>query len=389
MVMGGERCALAGPPGGDARQVMLIAPPIDAMAGCGPDGLLRKRLASLRSPHPLSFGRLMFHPLDPLIVPAVRWRPGRPMIPRSALAPMADHVRLTMGAAADEIAAEIDGRTTADGDLIVRTGRLLWPLAAEVLDAGTVPWGSTGLGDYRVLAGAVAALLREAVTLYAIQEEAATGLLPPRLSVIHGMISRAGRAGSGALPMMIAVLLDRVPEAAMLLAEHGRGLEASGIESAMDAAADLLLRQIYRADAVEIRIAVGTLAEAGTAAHRMMALLRHLGSAKLKPDRRQRLRVLRQRLDDACRVRFTTGLEDAFLQAGELDDLPALETAARGLRVLETEARLAGSGPVYDRLLEDAAGRISDAAMRKVDRIRLVEILRGPGAALAMLNALA
>jgi hypothetical protein len=60
------------------------------------------------------------------------------------------------------------------------------------------------------------------------------------------------------------------------------------------------------------------------------------------------------------------------------------------LRVLEVGARLAGSGATYDLLLGKAAEAIKGNAMRDrltlVDQVRLVEILSGSDAALAMLD---
>jgi hypothetical protein len=74
----------------------------------------------------------------------------------------------------------------------------------------------------------------------------------------------------------------------------------------------------------------------------------------------------------------------------DLATIPALESAARGLRVLETEGRVISSGSAYDVLLGSAADAIKGSAMRDrlglADQIRLVEILSGPDAALAMLD---
>ena len=91
---------------------------------------LRRRLAVLRPPRPLRFVRLLFHPLDPLIVSAGRWRPDQPAIPRTALAPLADCVRGAMPAEASAIEAAINGRTTADADLIAAQGACCGPAPA-------------------------------------------------------------------------------------------------------------------------------------------------------------------------------------------------------------------------------------------------------------------
>ena len=216
-------------------QIMRIVALVDAMMARGPADLLieplRRRLATLRPPRPLRLARLIFYPLDLLIVPAARWRPGQQAIPRSALIPMAEHVRQTKGPALAAIEAEIAGHTTADTELISRLGRSLWPEAARILADKPIPqtWDSTELGDinYRPLANIMTSLLAEAAMLETLRAEAATGLLPPPPDVIKAMLSRVAQVNEAALPMMIAVLLDRLPQAAELLPalHHGIGGE--------------------------------------------------------------------------------------------------------------------------------------------------------------------
>jgi len=69
----------------------------------------------------------------------------------------------------------------------------------------------------------------------------------------------------------------------------------------------------------------------------------------------------------------------------------ALETAARRLRALETEGRRIGSGDTYDALLRQAAASVTVAgageARSLAHTVRLVEILAGPEAALALLES--
>jgi hypothetical protein len=392
---------------GRDQQIVRVVELVDAMMLRGPADLLieplRQRLATLRPPRPLRFGRLMLRPLDLLIVPATRWRPGRQGIPRTALIAMGEHVRLTMGAAAEAIEAEIDGHTTADADLISRLGQSLWPKAAAILAANSaIPdsWDATQLGDinYRPLADIVATLLAEAANIEMLRAEAATGMLPLKPPVIRAMLSRVARANEAALPMMIAVLLDRLPEAAEMLPKGHKGPEAIAIQAAMDDAAEVLLRRLDQEDGAETPVAVAPLADAGAAVRRFAALLNHLDDTSSKPRRRDQLRALRQRLEADCRARFAVGLQDELLAPLQhLDvgaagtEIPALEAAARGLRVLEIEGRVIGSGSTYDLLLGKAADAIKDSGMRDrlslADQRRLVEILVGADAALAMLDA--
>lgn len=386
-------------------QIRRIVAAVDALVMRGQaDQLivpLRHRLAALRPPRPLRFSRLLFHPLDLLIVPIGRWRRDQQAIPRVALRPMAEHVRLTLGTEAAAIEAEIAGRTTADVGLIVRLGHSLWPAAARILADTAIPktWTATGLGDatYRPLANLVATLLIETVALDALCAETAGGPLPPRADTVAAILSRVARINPVALPMAITLLLNRLPHAADLLPQPPAGAVAAAIHAAMEEAADLLLGQLDQQSATETRIAAGSLADAGAAVRRIVILLGHLRTANLRPRRRERLRAVRRRLDIGCRTRFASGLRDQLLTPlrdakAPLDRaaITALESVARGLRVLETEGRVLGSGSTYDLLLGMAADAIKSVTVRDrlslADRVRLVEILSGSDAALAMLD---
>jgi hypothetical protein len=138
------------------------------------------------------------------------------------------------------------------------------------------------------------------------------------------------------------------------------------------------------------------LSDAGAATSQIKTLLSNLDGSTNKPQRREQLRTIRQRLDASCKDRFTAGLEQDLLSPLQsLDQSPdhatmlRLETAARSLRVLELEARTVGSGSTYDLLLRRASEVIKGSAagghLALVDQIRLVELLAGPEAALAMM----
>jgi hypothetical protein len=381
------------------EQILRIVTLVDAMSVRGAaDQLLaplRQRLALLRPPRPLRLPRLIFHPLKPLIVVAARWRIGQQAIPRTVIMPIANHVRLAMGAAGVAIETRMAGRTTADTELIVRLGCSLWPAAAKILTGSAIPetWAATQLGDniYRPLADIVAAVLAEAAALQTLCAETATGLLPPRLKVVEAILNRVARMNPGALPMMIALLLDSVPQAAGLLLPA----RTTTVQNAMNEAAEILLRQLSHEDGIEARIGKARLSDAGTATSRIVTLLTHLSDVATKYTPRDQLRMLRRRLDASCAARFASGLRDELLTPlrrltifPDPDQILALETAARGLRVLATEARSVGSGVAYDRLLSEAAAAIKDDAIRMAltDRLRLIEILASPAAALAMLD---
>jgi hypothetical protein len=385
-------------------QIKRIVAHVDAMANRGAaDALiepLRQRLRLLRPPRPLRLARLMFYPLDPLIVPGSRWLPGRTTIPRSALTAITERVRQAMGPEAQAIEAEIAGKTTADAGLITALGRPLWPAVARILLEANVPegWEATGLGDvaYRPLADSIAALLTQAAPLDRLCAETANGLLPPNPEKVGFMLRHIAGTCPAALPMLIALLLVRLPQAAASIRLDG-GPDAAAIEMAFNQATDRVLRQLEEEDGTEALIAAGKLADAGAAAARIAKLLEQLDTGHRTPQRREQLRSLRQRLDASSRARFTLGLQEEFLMPlqnlGNPPDPAAirdLEAAARGLRVLEMEARAVGSGASYDFLLRQATATVKDGALRDrlavVDQARLVEVLAGPDAAFEMMG---
>ena len=391
--------------GASDRQIKRIVAMVDAMTARGAaDALivpLRRQQRTLRMPRPLRFKRLLFAPLDPLIVPTEHWRLGHNTIPRTALTPMADHVRQAMGREAQSISTAIADKTTSDSNLITRLGRPLWPTAAQILAEADIPetWRSTGLGDavYRKLASIIAAVLDQAATLEILCAEAADRLLPPRPEPIARMVSKTASSSPTALPMLIALILLRLPQAMASIRGECRGKEAPAIRDALDQAADQLLRQLADDKATDARIVAGTLADASGACRRIITLLDQLRADSGKPQRREQIRAVRQRLDASCRKRFSAGMQNEFLlplqHLGDppaLMEIKALEDAARGLRMLDIEARTVGSAVTYDLLLSKATEAVKADAMGAkltiVDQIRLVEILSGPDAALAMLD---
>ena len=385
----------------DNARVMRVVATVDAMAARGSaDQLiapLRPRLAVLRPPRPLRFARLLFHPLDPLIVPAGRWRLDQTTIPRTALAPLADCVSSAMGAEARAIEAAIASRTTADSGLIASRGRLLWPAAGRVLIGAAAPasWENTGLGNalFAPLARRVGALLSQMDAFDRLCAESANGLLPPRAEALYAILRGVAEADESALPMMVTLLLTRLPEAAALLVTGQAGSQGAAIKAAMDQTVDALLEQLANHDGAVARVAATGLSEAAPAVRRIATLLRELEEGSVTPARRAQLTAARQHLDSSCRARFAAGLCDQVLAplseaAGR--DVPGMEAAARDLRALETEARTIGGASAYDLMLRQAAETIkaspADGGLERTDQVRLVEILAGSDAALAMLD---
>jgi hypothetical protein len=387
-------------------QLARVVAVVDAMPQRGKaDDLVasfRPRLARIRPVRPLRFTRLLFSPLEPLIVPAPRWRPGLPTIPRSVLQAMAATVRTSLGAAADDIDALIAGRGMHDLTTITDAGAQLWPRAADILTQAPKPvgWSETGLNDivYPPLARRIGAVLAQLPTLHELMAEADAGIVPPRLEPVCAMLQGVVAQYEDALPTMLALLLARLPQATATLPTIASRLGPRTehvLQVAGDQAMEVLLQRMDGSAGNESPLAVVSLAEAAGEARRFVTLLREL-DATATPERHQRLKTIRARLDAACRAQFAHGLSSEFLtplqrlEKGS-DDAAAgrLETVARHLRELEAEARAIGGGGSYDALLRQAASAVTvrDVGLDLADQVRLVEILSGPEAALALLKA--
>lgn len=364
----------------------------------------RARLARLRPARPLRFSRLLFNPLDPLIVPAPRWRPESPCLPRTVLAPLAEVAHATMGAEAAQIDAIIAGRSTRDLPVIAQAGALLWPSAAQALLRSGVPSGwarQTGLAQalFQHIAADVAAVLDQVLALQTLRAEAEIGV-PLRLQVLTTMLRQVNAARPGALGLLIALILARLPEAGPLLRKAGSdigGMAAVAVRAATDKAKSSLLDRLEAEGGTEALVVGTGLAEVGAEVRRIATLLQSMETGGAGSS--QRVEQLRRRLDVSCRTRFTTGLQNEFLRSleslvGSPDDAAVmrLEEAARGLRELGMQGRRFGNAAVYDALLrqttEAVKAIVPGGALSLADKVRLVEILAGPDEAWAVLGEL-
>jgi len=362
----------------------------------------RERLAQLRPARPLRFIRLLFNPLDPLIVPAPRWRPDAPCIPRTMLPSLAEAAHAAMGEEAARIDALLAGRTTRDVAVIAQAGALLWPCAAQALLRAAVPAGwtrQTGLPPamFGRIAADVAAVLDEVLALQGLWAEGEIGV-PVRLDVLTAMLRQVNGARPQALGLLIALILARLPEAGSLLRQAAVGIggnAATAVRAATEQAKSSLLERLEAEGGMEALIVGTDLAEAGAEVRRIATLLQGMETDGMGAF--HRVEQLRQRLDLSCRTRFTTGLHNEFVRSLESLAKPSdaaavmrLEEAARGLRELAAQGRRFGSAEVYEALLRQTTDAVKaivpGGALSMADKVRLVEILAGPDEAWALLG---
>jgi len=193
--------------------------------------------------------------------------------------------------------------------------------------------------------------------------------------------------------MLVHLLLAKLPSLGPLLselaAEQGPSVEAA-VRQGVAAASDALLSSLEETGSGDAAVPAWDLTDAVQELRRRVTLLDQLARRSDVPQGRARVQAVRQRLDAGCRQLFSDAVETEFLPAlREARAASGLEATARRLRELESEARVLGGAEVYDSALRAAAGAVQaqGAALSKAARARLVEILAGPEAALAMLKA--
>ncbi len=365
---------------------------------------LRSRLPQLRLPRPLRFSRLLFMPLDVLIVPNPGWRRGASTIPRSIIAPVADMVHHAMGDRTAAIEQAIKGRTTTHAKAVNDAGRALWSAASGILAAAPEPpsnWAKTHLPPdcFVLLARRLATLFAQTDALDAMVAEADIGV-SLRADVIAPLLAACSQDAS-TLAMMVTLILARLPGVRGLLMPAARSLgrdQEAAMQTAIDQSLEVLVHRLETRNGIETLVIGGSLRQAAGEVRRIRALLDGLLRNRLRDDWPSRLVQMKSRLDVSCRLRFALALEVEFADALQAlgDDsqeevVNRLEEVAMHLRNLEQEALLIDSRQGYDPLLREAAEHIKSAALAGalglVDSVRLVEILAGSDEALALLDA--
>ena len=361
-------------------QIARVVAMVDALPDRGDaDALiapLRPRLAQLRPVRAVGFTRLLFTPVNPVIVPTLEWRRSGLGVPRPALQLLGEAIR----AALPEGAAW-------RAEIHPESGPILWPMAATILDGLGMPadWAATGLAtrEYSAVAGIAAALLHEATLI----DMRASRRRPADDATIRAILHRCKARKAAALDTAVAVLLAQLPSPGRVLP---LAAEVANDDLIIGRALDQVVANLSRAAAGTSDLR-GTAAEAGR-----IALL--LGSLEKSatPGRRNRLDSIRRKADASCRRCFDGAFSETMAlvktgAAAPFDDgsVAAIEARARDLRSFEGAARKLGSATYYDTLLADAALTIRKAPgpLGLADQVRLVEILAGPEQALAMLSA--
>lgn len=380
----------------DAKILKVVAM-VDALPVRGDaDSLiapLRPRLAQLRPRRPLSAQRLLFTPLDPVLVPPAQWRRGALTIPRTAVGCLIRQFTALDPALMEAVAQEVAGGSFADVLLSQRAGARLWARAAALLAAEPPPadWAeATGLADadYRAIRDAAVLVLRHAPAM-----STQLNADPLDADVITRILTEAAFEPDG-LGVLISVMLYWLPgSAAQVLDATSAHAAPTGLpgRTATERAVEHVLENI-EAEQEASKDGVAGLPRL----RRTIAMLDQLeASSTGRPTRSARINATRARVDSACRIQFQTMVQNQVTSrlAGGLpqapDEIAAFEATARDIRRFEGVARRISGSDHYDRQLrtvvDGLAPNAGDDSDSRVDRLRLAEILLGPEKALQML----
>ncbi len=388
------------------RKIVEVLSLVDSLPDRGAaDALLeplRARLSQLRLPRRMNFTRLLFLPADPIIVPAAQWRRKALTVPRTVLRSLSLQVRQELGSETQSFDDEIE--SAASDAAFMRCGAGLWPRAADILARTRVPadWlKSTCLNttDHAAIAQPLAVMLRQGNVIEDLAR-AGHAVSPAALRACITNAADSIPSGTSAvqgLGMLLAVLLERLPSAALVITTAGDIATARGDTAprlGADLAIDFLLDGKGAGHATQ-----SDLTTASQDLSRLAGLLDALeqpGPAS-RPGRKSQVAKLRHDIDTACRRRFEVEMAGRLLRQADLltanaadADIADLEATVLELRRFEAACRPFGIGSHYDRVLGNAAQQLmqnAPATAGRCDVARFLEILVGPEAGLAWLQS--
>ena len=367
------------------------------------DGL-RPRLSALRPPRPLALSRVLFWPLQPVILAPGAWRPGTVGIPRSVITPVTALVRTHLPDAGSLEAAlaagrEPDDQLWQDAASILATVPLPadWESVAFQLQTGIKPQALQPLLVVIRLAFAHARLLRQ------------LGSEPePAAEASRALLLDAARSGPLSWSTMLTLLFEQTRAPGPLLRQVIELARESGfarqLEGSLQQVVDAVIDRLDQADAVTSpRSSPGSAPgpgqtdEALRAQARRAARLAGFCAMRAEVPAVGRLTQRRRQVAAECAAEFADGLRGATaacVPGGTLDPEAEQEAAERlearllALRELDLAARPLGEAHGRDQLLSQAAtfyaGADAPDWLTRTDRLRLCEILVGAEAALRL-----
>ena len=353
----------------------------------------RPRLKLLRPPRPITFTRILFMPFDGAVVPLKEWSAGGGKFPRSALQPIADALRETMGPEAQQISANLGGQNFFDVLQVDAAGRTLWSEAARLAPSLTLPADlpSAGLNpaQCRELLDLAAAIWRHAEPIWEAKLAAFSG---PSPELVIAALKGPAQEGLAVFSLALTSLLQRAQSPGSVLATAARISPIAG--SIADDKLAEFQREVLQSLPAEDAVRAAHLAE------EYVTLLKELETVPpgYIKDRRS---IAKPILDSLAKLILETSqkiYERQFLPALQNPNgkrraavVLNIEYLARALRRLDDAGRRAGGFEGFDRLrlaysqkLKVSLHALDGGGLQRQDIIRLAEILLGTERAMAL-----
>ena len=389
-------------------QIIRIVATVDALPVRGSaDELvvpLRRRLAHMRPSRPLTFNRLLFSPIDPIVVSPADFQLGEPNVSRIMLSSLAQLVRTAVPNVVIESEAIMKGHSFYEIDLVARIGAVAWPAAAHVFRNSPSPppaWNVAHLPSegYVRTANGIAGVLEHATLIQRIVEASANGA-GTALNLLNAVLDSVMRSGIEALDMVIAILIVRMRDPAPLLSVLSRDFATSNnptLKARAERAAGAALTTLSAHAGANGLVSKSQLRDVGSQARQITSLIDALASYNKTRQHQLELLNVRDQIQATFMKRFDFGIQNELVapivmiskDAGNRE-ITDLEDRARNLRQLEAAGRRLGGGESYSASLKEALEKIRNLpdnhTLNLIDRVRIVEILAGSGEALSMIN---
>ncbi|MGX9963485.1 hypothetical protein ACVFYP_09170 [Roseomonas sp. F4] len=340
---------------------------------------------------PIRLAQLLFLPLEGVMQAAA----GLPHVPRVAIPAITALVVHRLPALVAEVEATAPWHGLTDHAVVAALGARLWPAAGQALRDGAPPgWSAPGLPEAAVapVLATVSAILRRAVPLWQVVMAS-----DPPEDLLHAALAPLAAEGPAPLAAGLALLMPHAARPGLV------ATLTAGLAPELEATAEAALAERLAAEARMLEEAEGPGALA-TAAFRLGNLLEEaeLSAAWGVAEARQVMAAaLRRQAAQACHGHYAAALAARLLApvtraaaAPPASDavVAGLEATARELTALERAGRRLGQEADFDRRREEALRRLlrlaaTPAGLTGIELARLAEILAGPQAALALLEA--
>ncbi len=370
---------------------------------------VRPRLAVLRPIRAIGLRRLLTLPFEDLLVRSEAWAPGRGRIARGSLTAL--HAAILPGlppALLSELRAEAQGRCMNEQGAVLALGQRLWPQAATALHRqldAALSMPASAIDTAMVEQMRSAALLLGAgdsvvPLLWRLPPRPMPELIDDERRAALDLLRLGIASDNGLLELLFRLLLTRTANPASVLdlafavelALPPREVDALVARAAAACVAEL-------APAAPAAAADGrALAAAADDIERTVGWVRSLeaGPVRLAIDRAA-LREIRGKAVRGITATLAAGMADTLparfarlAQAAPAPDsaMAELEEAAHAVRRIGLAGRDLGLGETVERILAQARPGFvgGSGGANAVDRARIVEILFGPDAAMAVLR---